>query len=122
MSIAERITAARERAGLTQTELARRLGIRPQSVQQWENGLSAPRARRLSEVAAALGVEESYFFHRHDEADVATEGEGVTEIDSLARTLSAEIIAGAGRGALDREALQALNALVKGLRKNPANS
>lgn len=47
----------RELRGLNQSELARRLGIRPQSVQEWEAQTTVPSARRLPAVADVLGVE-----------------------------------------------------------------
>lgn len=54
--IGSNIAEARKRAGLSQSELARNLGIKPQSVQQWEKGTAAPRINRLGAVAQVLGV------------------------------------------------------------------
>lgn len=54
--IGKRITQARERAELTKSGLARRLKVTPQSVQDWENGATAPRAERLNEMAKVLDV------------------------------------------------------------------
>lgn len=46
-----------DRAGVSQSELGRRLGIRSQAVNQWlKPGGTAPRGARLHQVAAALGV------------------------------------------------------------------
>lgn len=56
-TIGSRIAAARENKGLNQSELARRLGVRPQSVQAWEADKNTPRPRRLADIAAALGVD-----------------------------------------------------------------
>lgn len=56
MSFAVRLAEARNRAGLTQSELARRLRISPQSVQQWEQSGTTPRAHRIKDLALALGV------------------------------------------------------------------
>jgi transcriptional regulator with XRE-family HTH domain len=53
--ISERIRAARLAAGLTQKQLAARLGTHQSVVAGWERGL-APRAHRLPQIAAALGV------------------------------------------------------------------
>ncbi|WP_192498149.1 helix-turn-helix domain-containing protein [Tepidiforma bonchosmolovskayae] len=39
----ERVTALRRRLGLTQAEFARRLGVRQQTVSEWETGLHRPR-------------------------------------------------------------------------------
>ena len=33
---------ARGRAGLTQAQIAERLGVKPQTVSNWENGVSSP--------------------------------------------------------------------------------
>jgi len=54
-SIGERIAHYREAAGLNQSELARRLGVTPQSVQKWESG-GAPRTRRLEQIAETLEI------------------------------------------------------------------
>lgn len=51
-----RIRVARETAGLSQVELGARVGVKQQSVQKWESGASSLSARRLEEVADALGV------------------------------------------------------------------
>jgi len=53
----------RELRGLNQSELARRLGLRPQSVQEWEAHTTAPSAKRIPEIAAALGVEPRDLAH-----------------------------------------------------------
>lgn len=52
----DRLTGAREVAGLTQAELARRLGIKVKTLRAWEDDISEPRANRLSMVAGLLNV------------------------------------------------------------------
>ena len=47
---------ARLVAGLTQTELAKRLGVSCASVSQWENGNNLPSVKRLQTVAETLGT------------------------------------------------------------------
>jgi len=49
-----KIRDARLRAGVSQSELARALGIEPQAVQKWEAEKSAPRPERLPAIADAL--------------------------------------------------------------------
>jgi transcriptional regulator with XRE-family HTH domain len=57
MSFSENLRAVMERGGVSQSELARRLGIRSQAVNQWlKPGGTAPRGARLHEIATALGV------------------------------------------------------------------
>lgn len=60
MNLGDRIRKARENAGLTQTELAEAVGVRYQSVQQWEANATAPTRARMAKLAAALGVSVSY--------------------------------------------------------------
>lgn len=55
-TVAEIISLGRKAAGINQSELARRLGITPQSVQAWESGRSMPRASMLVDIAQAIGV------------------------------------------------------------------
>ncbi len=54
MHIGERIKQARQLAGLQQEELARRLNLKPQSVNQWERGATSPRPYRYAQLVAAL--------------------------------------------------------------------
>lgn len=56
MDFAKRLEKARERRNLTQTELAKMLGVSPQSVQQWEAGGTMPRHKRIDTLADKLGV------------------------------------------------------------------
>lgn len=55
-TLGDRITAAREAAGMTQAELARRMGVRLPTVAAWEDDQAEPRANRLQMLAGLLGV------------------------------------------------------------------
>ncbi len=52
----DRLAAARESAGMTQVQLAKRLGVKINTLRGWENDLSEPRANRLQMVAGLLNV------------------------------------------------------------------
>jgi transcriptional regulator with XRE-family HTH domain len=52
----DRMTGAREAAGLSQTDLARRMGVKVATVRAWENDQSEPRANKLQMLAGMLGV------------------------------------------------------------------
>ena len=52
----DRIAGAREAAGMTQAQLARRLGIKKATLSGWEQDLSEPRANKLSMMAGLLNV------------------------------------------------------------------
>ena len=55
-TMGDRIAGAREAAGLTQEDLARRLGVRQTTVKAWEDDRTEPRANRLQMLAGMLNV------------------------------------------------------------------
>ena len=57
---AERVRERASRLTLSQSDIARRLGVRPQSVQQWFSGETVPRTQRLRELAALLQTSVRY--------------------------------------------------------------
>ncbi len=52
----DRLAAAREASGMSQQDLARRLGVKLKTLQSWEDDLAEPRANRLSTSAGLLNV------------------------------------------------------------------
>ena len=52
--LAMRIAAARREIGLTQKELAEKVGVSAQAVSKWERGVSCPDISILDELAGAL--------------------------------------------------------------------
>lgn len=56
MQTGELIKQARTAAGITQAELAKRLGVTPQAISQYERGIKNPKTETLKKIAAALGV------------------------------------------------------------------
>ncbi len=52
----DRIVAARDAMGMTSAQLARRMGIKPATLQSWENDRSEPRANKLQMLAGLLNV------------------------------------------------------------------
>lgn len=52
----DRVAGAREAAGMNQSQMARRLGIKKTTLMAWEQDLSEPRANRLSMMAGLLNV------------------------------------------------------------------
>mgnify|MGYP000923008741 CR=1 FL=1 len=52
----DRLAGAREAAGLSQPELAERLGVRLETLQSWEDDAADPRANRLQMLAGMLNV------------------------------------------------------------------
>ncbi|WP_101067329.1 helix-turn-helix domain-containing protein [Roseovarius salinarum] len=52
----DRVAGAREQAGMTQSQLAKRLGVKLKTLKGWEEDLSEPRANKLSMMAGLLNV------------------------------------------------------------------
>ena len=57
----QRLKQALMRAGLKQTELAAKLGVKPSAVSRWVNGIDFPDKERILDLANALGIEPSDF-------------------------------------------------------------
>ncbi len=55
-TLGERIKYHRKRLGLTQEELAQRMGVSAQAVSKWENSLSSPDISILPELAEVFGI------------------------------------------------------------------
>ncbi|MCT4557582.1 MAG: helix-turn-helix domain-containing protein [Pelagimonas sp.] len=67
----DRLTASREAAGMQQTTLAKRLGVKLKTLQNWEEDLSEPRANRLQMIAGILNVSMVWL--------ITGEGEGLPD-------------------------------------------
>lgn len=60
--LAERIFELRKKHRLTQEELAKKLGLTPQSVSRWENGQSRPDVAMLPQIAAIFDTDIDALF------------------------------------------------------------
>lgn len=74
MNTSESIKKARKDAGITQAELAERLGITPQMISQYERGSKKPSFETAEKIFNALGIDEweieeggAFFCRRHYE-------------------------------------------------------
>ena len=56
MDLAERLTALRKRAGLSQGDVAERLNVSRQAVSRWETGFTVPSTDNLSHLGRLYGV------------------------------------------------------------------
>ncbi len=91
----DRLADARQAVGLTQEDLAHRLGVRLRTLQAWEDDISEPRANRLQMVAGLLNVSLRWLLTGEgDGLDAPAVDElprEVTEILSDMRQLQSEI-------------------------------
>ena len=58
----QRLVGGRNRKGLTQTELARELGVHLRSIQNWEAGLTEPRGRDLRKLSSILNLSIPFLY------------------------------------------------------------
>ena len=58
--IAKRIENYRHSMNISQSELARKIGVTPQAVQKWEKAKNLPRGTTLHKLADVLGVSPAY--------------------------------------------------------------
>ncbi len=56
-TVGQRIRELREKAGLTQQQVAEKIGLHWTSISQWERGRNIPREASAARLAKALGVE-----------------------------------------------------------------
>lgn len=70
----DRLTAAREAAGMSQDSLAKRLGVKKSTLRKWEDDMSEPRANRLSTLAGLLNVSIMWLING--------EGQGVENVET----------------------------------------
>lgn len=100
----DRVAGAREAAGMTQAQLARRLGVKKATVSGWEQDLSEPRANKLSMMAGLLNVSIMWLLTGEGEgmeepAGEVTPIEGLSDVVMELRAIRAEMRANAERAA-----------------------
>lgn len=78
----DRVQAAREALGISQTDLARQLGVKLRTVSAWEDDLSEPRANKLQMLSGILNV--SLMWLLNGEGDGLDEPREETDEDALA--------------------------------------
>lgn len=80
----DRLAAAREAAGLSQKQLAERLGVKAGTYRNWEDDASEPRANRLTMLAGILGVSMRWLMTGSGEGpDLEAEGEVSSDVRSI---------------------------------------
>ena len=73
INVAERITSFRQSKGLTQKEVASKLGISNKTLSKWENGLSSPSINEMAQMAEFFGVSTDVFLGLSDGDQLARE-------------------------------------------------
>ena len=90
--VGQRLRHRRWMLGLTQQDLAEKVGIKFQQIQKYESGINRMSAGRLWDVANALGVSVAFFFEGLEPADLETERNGGPRPDVLADKETLDLI------------------------------
>lgn len=86
--LADKIRHIREQAGITQAELARKLGLTRSSVNSWEMGLSVPSTQYVIELAKLFDVSTDYLLGLEQGATISVEGLSDKEVSALLELIS----------------------------------
>lgn len=66
MKIGERIAIARKNAGLTQTDVAKKLNLSVSMVSAWESGIRTPKLNTIIRICNAIGCDTSEILNTMD--------------------------------------------------------
>ena len=69
MQFHDRLYEARKRSGMTQSDLAEKLGVSRQAVSRWEMGTAKPEFENLIAISDLLGVSTDYLLKGSDKAE-----------------------------------------------------
>jgi len=72
--VADRIKVLREQQNMTQTQLAKQLGITRSSVNAWEMGISVPSTQYIVELANIFKVSTDYLLGVNTTASISVAG------------------------------------------------
>ncbi len=85
--VAERIKTLREKKGITQAQLARRLGVTRSSVNSWEMGIAIPSTQYIVQLALMFSVSTDYLLDMPRTKSVSVEGLTDREIASVVEVI-----------------------------------
>ena len=110
----ERIKKLRKSKGVTQRELADRLGISEQAISKWEKNLSNPSTKNLLQIAKIFGVSISYFYQDEEsQSKKIVRGSGMASLRELYKI---------GRGPSSSHTIGPERACLRFKAENPADS
>ena len=111
----DRVAAGREALGLSQKQLARKLGVAAKTVDNWEHDISEPRANKLQMLAGILNVSMPWLLTGegdgvpHPEAGVTSSE--VADVLTELRMLKTQLVQSADRVAVLEKRLRAAQVL-----------
>lgn len=85
--IADKIKLLREKQGLTQADLAKKLGITRSSVNAWEMGISVPSTQYIVDLAILFEVSSDYILDIPKTATVNINGLSEKEVSAVVKII-----------------------------------
>ncbi len=94
MHIGETIVAIRNEKGMTQAELAQKMGVKPQTISQYERGIKNPKPATIKKFADALGVDaaELYATNAEQREERALQTMGYTAAEIIAMKAAQKVL------------------------------
>jgi transcriptional regulator with XRE-family HTH domain len=104
MTSATLLQQARRRAGITQSELAARVGTTQSAIARWERGASHPSTERLESLVAACDLELQFALAPRDPDEIASLQRNLemTVDDRINRVITFHRFIASGRAAMAR--------------------
>lgn len=90
--VGKRIRHRRWLVGMTQQQLAEKVGIKFQQIQKYETGMNRVSASRLWDIATALSISVSFFFEGLEETEASTGSETDVPNDILKDKEALELV------------------------------
>ena len=81
--IADKVKLLREKSGMTQAELARRLGVTRSGVNAWEMGITTPSTQYVVELSLLFGVSTDYLLDMPRGVTINVDGLSEREVASV---------------------------------------
>jgi transcriptional regulator with XRE-family HTH domain len=91
MEIANRISSARMKHGMSKSELARRVDVTPTCVWNWERGNTRPRPSAVAKICEVLGLDETFLFIGGDVDAFQFTAASPRKVDEILDDASAEL-------------------------------
>lgn len=86
--IADKIKLLREKAGITQAELARRLGVTRSGMNAWEMGISEPSTKYVAKLATLFKVSTDFLLDMPTTKSISIDGLSDREVASIVEIIA----------------------------------
>ena len=83
LTLSERIKMLREKSEMTQSELAKVMGLTRSSVNAWEMGLSVPSTQYIVELAKTFRISTDYILGMNETATISISGLSEKQVGAL---------------------------------------